>query len=146
MEDFIPWGKECKSGIAELDAQHSNLISMLNLLAKSAQKHDLIKNQDKLNKTIDDTMSTIKMYMKQHFEYEEDLFKQNNYPKHHAHYREHLKLSKDLKEVYSSAKYPPYNKVYRLLAFFRKDLLNHILQGDKDYADFINPPIKKDET
>lgn len=133
MMKITEWDEKYNVGVQELDAQHKQLVSILNDLyeAMLANKTRYILGEI-LDKLID--------YTKYHFSSEEKYMAQYNYPNLASHKIEHESFKKDIvtfKEYFDLGENS--SSVGMNLALFVKDwLFKHILGTDKEYGPFLN--------
>ncbi|MFC1808760.1 bacteriohemerythrin [Candidatus Omnitrophota bacterium] len=82
---YIVWGEENTVGISILDEQHRSIVSTINTLdyyiKKGTGKH-----------VVSAILKILEEYSKLHFETEEDLMKQADYPDYEAHVKKHRKM------------------------------------------------------
>ena len=126
----IQWKNTYNIGISVIDEQHEKLIEILNELYDAyhmGTSKDLISSS--LQKLID--------YTNYHFDAEEEMLRENNYPGLDEQITEHTifkqKITGFLNEV---------RKVNLLLSIKTIDYLkdwtiNHILGTDKEYSDYM---------
>src|SRR5271167_4548385 len=83
---FMAWKDSWIVGVQEIDAQHKNLVSLLNKLHQAMTQGE---GKDALGSILDSLVS----YTKAHFAAEERLMQQSGYPDFIAHKREHTSLA-----------------------------------------------------
>jgi hemerythrin len=128
---LIDWTKDLSVNVAEIDAQHRKLISMLNEL-NDAMKQG--KGKDILGRIINDLYA----YAGSHFQTEEKYFDQYKYPETPSHKVKHAEFVKkiaDFKNDYESGKVA---MTVDLMNFLKDWLKNHIQGTDKKYSTFFN--------
>lgn len=126
------WNRDLETGNEMIDRQHKALFNMLNELLE-AQRGG--KGKDELNKAVE----FLTVYVSKHFENEESLQKEYNYPDtlNHKNYHEEFKqtvkkLAKQLEqEGYSDILL---NNVVHVIADW---LLNHIKGDDFRLAAYV---------
>jgi hemerythrin-like metal-binding protein len=128
---LIEWNPNLSVNVSQIDAQHKNLIKIVNDLhaAMSAGKGS--------EKTKEILMNLV-AYTKVHFSTEEDLMNKHSYPAFLTHKKEHDDLTKqvvDFQTQYSSGRA---NLSIELMNFLRNWLVNHIQGIDKKYSSFFN--------
>lgn len=128
---FIAWNDEMKVNIAEIDAQHQQLVSMIN------QLHEEMK-QGKAKTILGSVLENMIAYAGTHFQTEEKYFRQFYYPETGVHVLEHqsfVKKVSQFKKEYDEGKQALSLQVMEFLAGWLK---NHILNSDKRYGPFLN--------
>ena len=86
-KDFITWNKEYEISTPEINSQHKEFIVILNKIAKSCIGH--VDQQ-----TITSMLAELREYTLSHFEYEEKVMRESNYPKLDNHILNHEILLK----------------------------------------------------
>lgn len=86
---FIEWSDKLKTGLPVIDAQHQDLIVMLNRLGR------LRCGQESFLETFNE----LEDYSNIHFKTEEDLMTKTNYPKYQEHKSCHEKLKQMIKDI-----------------------------------------------
>ncbi len=119
---FVLW-KPCYCiGDPKIDAQHQNLVSLLNSLNECIQRVSS-------KKLIDCTLMELVRYGEEHFRDEEDLMQRIGFPELDRHRKEHEKL---LVEVFAFKKRFDRGQATKmeLLYFLRDWLIDHIINED----------------
>lgn len=129
---MINWDKIYLVGIETLDNQHKELLEKLNTLISS------IKSRDAINEIIKN-LEALEVYIIKHFEYEELLMKENDYPKYSFHHNDHDNLKKDLIDLQKLFKESGISTLF--VINFEIKLSdwwnNHILEYDKPLGTFL---------
>ena len=129
---LLEWNDKMSVGVREIDAEHKNLVSMLNNLYDGMQSG---KAQEALAKVLDELIS----YTASHFAHEERLFAQTGYPAADGHIAEHRALTKQALEVQSKYKAGATAALsMEVLNFLRNWLVNHIQGSDRKYGPHLN--------
>jgi len=89
---MITLSKDMEVGVAEIDAQHKELVDRLNTL--TAMGHDAVSDEE-TKKTID----MVGEYILKHFTDEEKLQRQNNYPEYETHKKLHQHYVDEFKKL-----------------------------------------------
>ncbi len=128
---LITWSDKYSMNIKDIDAQHQQLVKMINEL------HDAMLNAKSKQITLD-IITKMAAYTQNHFTTEENYMKKYGYPQYAAHKKEHEKFIEQVgnfKKDYESGKA---GLSYELMNFLRDWLVNHIESTDKKYAPFFN--------
>ncbi|MGB9521341.1 MAG: bacteriohemerythrin [Anaerolineales bacterium] len=128
---FITWNDQYSVNIKSIDAQHQQLVQMVNDLHQSmldGRSSDTLK--DLLKKLIDYTVV--------HFSTEEKLMQQYSYPGYVYHKAEHENLTKKVLEFQQKFQQNPTGLGVQMMDFLKSWLVNHIQGTDKKYSKFFN--------
>ena len=124
---FIVWNPSISVGIDTIDKQHKKLIGLVNELADAMKDG---KSKDVLSKVFGGLVE----YTKEHFAFEESLFRQHGYAGKEEHIRQHAELTAQamgLKKDFESGKAAVSMET---LKFLNTWLIDHIQGTDKKYA------------
>lgn len=126
----IEWDQELSLGVEEIDTQHRELIDLTNQVIQALGKEDF-------HTVITDAVGKLRTYTVHHFNSEEGLMREVQYPKRGEHMQEHARFKAEVKdlqrEIYE--KRIPEAKDFR--QFMADWLLNHILTHDRELARFL---------
>ena len=128
---LFEWSNDLSVNIAEIDAQHRQLVAMINSLNEAMKQR---KGKEALDKTLADLLS----YAQKHFATEEGYFTRFGYPQAAAHKAKHTAFTEkvyDFKEEYEAGKL---TLTLDVMNFLKDWLKNHILGEDKKYGPFLN--------
>ena len=128
-EKFITWKKFYSVDCEELDAQHHQILDIINDL------YELMLN-GKENPELKGFLDRLVQYTKSHFQREEELMKACGYPKLDEHMQLHQQMRQktlDLRKNMSAV------NAQNLLQFLKKWWINHICDTDKQYSTYIKP-------
>lgn len=129
-KNLITWNEGYSVDIPELDNQHKILISILNRLYNSY----LNKSHDK---DIVPLLDELKDYTKYHFESEERLFREKNYPMAQEHIKAHESFKEELLTIIESYNDLSLVLTMKTMTLLQRWLTNHILKEDKKYVGYI---------
>ncbi|MEY8214112.1 MAG: bacteriohemerythrin [Colwellia sp.] len=121
----IKWIAEYSVGNKLMDTQHKKLFSLINGFFMDDEKE-----------TIQNTFEELSKYIKLHFESEEKLLKEINYPKRSSHIQKHRALADKFEQI--KQKLDTYNAENhdKIALFLYRWLANHILKEDLDYKSY----------
>lgn len=125
---YIIWNENNNTDIPIIDEQHRAIISAINTL------HYFITN-NKESKLIESIIITLDQYTKLHFNTEEEIIRQINYPELKEHMEFHESLKDDMDRV--SLEVKSENDPEILLRFLKHWWLNHICVEDRKYAEYM---------
>jgi hemerythrin len=126
---WIKWDDMLELGLPAMDAEHRQLVDLVNQLAKAVLDPSEKETYDKL---LDELFACTK----EHFGTEERLMAAHGYPNATEHTSEHAKLIQDalaFRDKFAAGAEPSVSLLY----FFDQWLSRHIVTWDRDLADFI---------
>ena len=124
-EEYIQWIPEYSVGNKEMDEQHKVLFSMIN---------DFFHQESR--PTVIATFQHLSSYIDLHFEAEENLLRQINYPKTAEHVKKHDELRSKFHLLQQSLENDQINSHLKISTFLYNWLSSHILKSDMDYKDY----------
>lgn len=131
MEYFAEWKEIYNTGIEHIDAQHKKLFQLSNILNDSmisGKSYDII--EEIFLELID--------YTEKHFEEEEELMFNNQYPDISHHTNIHKYLKQQLNDFYEQFKTGKLLLApIKIRDFLKTWILNHIIGTDTDYINYI---------
>lgn len=111
----VEWRDGFKIGIAQVDAEHRHLFT-------------LVKSLNAAN--IDDTLGELLDYVVTHFTHEQDAMESSGYPDFRQHLALHEQFSSQVAEFLSASAAWDDDRVQELRKFLNKWLVGHILTHD----------------
>ena len=127
---FIEWKDEYNVGIESIDSQHRKLVNLINQLQTAV---DYSTGEEFEREALDELVD----YTKTHFEYEEGLMAQYDYPELEPHKALHRKMIAKVEEVLAEYEQDQDRAMNNALSFLQGWLINHINGTDKQYSDFL---------
>jgi hemerythrin len=127
---YFEWKEEYSVHIAQIDAQHQNLVALLNELFEAMQAG---KGKEVTGKILANLVD----YTVVHFQNEEKLLQSKGYPGLPAHCQEHVRFTQqvfDFQEQFASGKVA---LSVQISGFLKDWLSKHILQTDKQYSEYL---------
>ena len=128
--NIIKWRDTYNTGVDQFDREHHKIVELINAMFLA------IRNKSNLEE-VSPLLEEVLDYTSYHFDNEEKVMRDTNYPELETHIEEHRKLKEQslqfkelLKENFSEQSI----KFYR---FLRDWLINHILDCDKKYYSHI---------
>lgn len=129
---FIEWKKEYIVGHAMVDFDHQTLVNITNELFNRV-------NKGFSDEEIAQTISCLVDYVNRHFDREEELFLDSDYPEKEDHLSRHKDIRKtvnDIAEVYKTK--PDAININEVLEFLKVWLTQHIMRSDKGYIPYVS--------
>ena len=155
----IEWSKKYSVGLDEIDAQHKELIRLINALEVINDNFNLYKS---VKEPLLKIMSDLKNYTVLHFATEEVLMSMFDYELGESHKHAHdnfvklvgdqfvlyLKVFHEIDSTTDEEKLKILHRelhsaVHKLIEFLQKWLVNHIMKSDMEYVSFFNEIKKK---
>ena len=126
--DFI-WKEEYNIGIKEIDSQHQDIFNIL------AELNDAIA-ENKEKEIIDGILESLLEYSESHFDYEESLLEEKNYPKLEHHKKMHEAFEQRINRLIDAFEHGK-NLQEHLAEFLEHWLIKHIDSEDKKFVLFL---------
>ncbi|MCK4708461.1 MAG: hemerythrin family protein [Gammaproteobacteria bacterium] len=127
---LVKWEENMAVGIELIDNDHKTLLKLINELQTATQY--------KVDKTkIDEIMDQLINYTKYHFDREEFLMRNNNYPDYENHKKLHEDMINKMAECMEKYKSDPDHTIDDALAFLTDWLIKHIKGNDREYIPYI---------
>ena len=131
-EELITWSDDFLMGEENIDAQHQELVKLINSLYAGAQMGGVMTKVS--------YMEAIKgglHYIKTHFSYEEEMMEKSSFPFYKEHKKQHegfvAEISRSIKELEKVDKPDP----GAFILFLKDWVLKHIADADKKYAPYV---------
>mgnify|MGYP003673838178 CR=1 FL=1 len=127
----IQWKEEYSVGIESLDNDHKKLLSLLNHFTTA---YDYAMSEEFEREALNDLIN----YTKYHFDREEKLLEQHDYPNLVAHKAQHKQMIKQVErfmDLYNEKGHEALNEISEFLANW---LINHINGTDKEYSELLS--------
>ncbi|MDX2368755.1 MAG: bacteriohemerythrin [Colwellia sp.] len=122
----IKWITEYSVGNKLIDTQHKILFTLINDFFMDDKKETVKLTFEKLSK-----------YIKSHFESEEELLKEINYPKRSSHIQKHRALANKFEQIKQNLSTYDSEEHDKIALFLYRWLANHILKEDLDYKSYV---------
>lgn len=128
---LFPWSDTYSVKIGIIDAQHKNLVNIINELHQAMTTGH---GKEELG-TI---LSTLIKYTQVHFKTEERFMESHQYPEYVQHKSEHDQLTQTVLDFQGKFQRNELGVTIEVMGFLKDWLINHILGSDKKYAPFLN--------
>ncbi len=130
MMSIITWKESYATGINAMDNEHQKLIAQINLLYSAIRD----KQADSV---IAEVLSTLEQYTIEHFQHEEKLMSDYQYPDLQEHKVKHQDLIGSLQQIKEQENLKTDERAKELMRFLRSWLMSHIIGTDKAYGPFL---------
>ena len=126
----LQWSEDLSVGVVEMDRQHKRLVDLVNRLyeAMAAGRGDNIKMQ---------ILTELLTYTKVHFAAEERLMRECGYPQLTDHKCLHDQLTDKVIQLNEKVRNGQMVPSVSLGTFLKDWLVQHIIQQDKKYSQFV---------
>lgn len=131
MSKLIQWNPQYSVGIKHLDEEHKQLVDTLNEL------HAAMRS-GKANSVMGPILDSLISYAATHFESEEKLFKEYDYPHFDSHKKEHEDFKEKVLEFKNEFDEGRIMLSIQVINFLKNWLIKHILASDKEYSAYLN--------
>ena len=126
----IKWTDKFSIGVAEVDAQHQKLFGLIEKLNESVKTSNEVRYLvNYLDELID--------YTKYHFQSEEKIMAEKDYPKYKMHKLEHEKLTQQAADFRNSVSEGKNIETDKFIEFLFIWLTKHIMDQDKKIGTFL---------
>ncbi len=134
-KEYIDWGEQYAVGIELIDHDHQKLVGLLNQVVSAANFH---MGESYIRGVIGELID----YTKYHFEREEGLMKENNYPGLESHLEQHRKMVVQVESfsqrINDGGANPKDDVCMEVHQYLKAWLLNHIVHTDKELANYLS--------
>jgi hemerythrin len=128
---FVVWNESWLIGVQEVDAQHKQLVSLVNQLHQAM-------SQGKGKEVLGGILDSLILYTQQHFSAEERMLEQNQYPDLLEHKRQHVALTKKVVDFQQEFKGGTMGMSLDIMQFLKTWLQSHILGTDVKYVPLLH--------
>lgn len=127
---FVEWKDDYSVGIDSIDQQHKKLLNLINQLQTAV---DYSTGEEFERDALDELVD----YTRTHFNYEEGLMRDNNYPDFEPHKVQHEKMFKKVGEVLAEYEQDQDTAMANAAEYLKDWLINHINGTDKEYSSYL---------
>jgi hemerythrin len=124
--DKLTWSEKFSVGVPEIDAQHMEIIRIINKLIDA-------NNVEVSSEVISETLTSMTNYAIMHFKTEEDFMLRNNFPGFTAHKKEHTEYRKKTLSFCLDTMVHKNSVPVDILTFLKDWWMHHILESDMKY-------------
>ncbi|NJB69300.1 hemerythrin [Desulfobaculum xiamenense] len=130
---IFQWRDEYATGVPAMDAQHKEL-----LLAADRVYHALIQGRSRAD--LEEFVNFLVAYAKAHFDDEEQLMREHDYPDLETHHRHHMRLMEEVEAHLAAFRSGELQLDAEFMEFVKDWLINHILLDDRQYGNAFGTP------
>ena len=127
----VEWREEYSVGIEHIDDDHKKLISLLNNFT-IAYDYAMSESFEK------DALNELISYTKYHFDREEKMMEDNDYPDVIAHKAQHKVMIKQVEKFVQLYNDKGHDALDEISSFLSNWLINHINGTDKQYSEYLH--------
>jgi len=131
---FLDWEDKYKVNVKVIDEQHEKLFDIVNLMYES------IVHGDEQN-AIGEILESLISYTVYHFETEEKLFKEYEYPKYDEHKAQHDDLTKQVLDLQEQFDQKVVTITFDVMDFLSDWLKKHTTESDLEFSEFYRSKI-----
>jgi hemerythrin-like metal-binding protein len=128
---LFPWSDTYSVNIGIIDAQHKNLVNIVNELHQAM-------TTGKAKQELGKILSVLIKYTQVHFKTEETFMESHRYPDYAYHKSQHEQLAKTVLDFQSKFQKNEVGLTIEVMDFLKDWLGKHILGADKKYTPFLN--------
>ena len=128
---FVIWNQSWCIGVKNVDAQHENLVALVNKLHQAM-------GEGKGKNVLEEILGSLVSYTKAHFRDEERMMEQNGYPDLIEHKRQHAALTKKVLDFQTEFKSGAMGMSIDIMQFLSTWLKGHILGTDAKYVTLMH--------
>lgn len=127
--DLLKWKPEYELGIEDLDAEHRQLVNIINEAAAAIEM--------KKESLLEPILNQLFEYARVHFSHEEARMAEVGFPDLETHSAEHREFFQQVSDLYSRFLAGSPEVAGELTAFLRVWLVNHIQGEDRTYVPYL---------
>ena len=116
-------------GVAEMDREHAQLIQIVNDLKAGLQGETMLSGEG-----IPRIVDRLLQYTNTHFNHEEQLMSENQYPGLAEHHKKHAELKRQIEQFASELSGQHETMALKINLFMTIWLFEHIIKDDADFA------------
>lgn len=132
-KEYIDWNESYEVGIELIDHDHQKLVGLLNQVVSAANFH---MGESYIRSVIGELID----YTKYHFEREEGLMKENDYPDLEAHLAQHRAMVAEVEKFSKRIESRPNcedDVCMEVYQYLKNWLINHIVHTDKELGQYL---------
>lgn len=125
------WREAYSVKVREMDDDHKGLFKAANNLYEAI-------NSDKEKSVLEDTINFLISYTKSHFIKEEKLMQDSNVPHYKEHRKKHEQFIEEVMVLESRYRKENVKIDMEIISLFKDWIINHILEEDRKYSNYLN--------
>lgn len=127
---YVGWRDDLSVGIESIDNDHKKLLTLINNL-QSAAHYNMGESFER------QALQELADYTKYHFEREERLMREHEYPDYEAHEAQHREMIDRVNDALAAYDKNPEDTVNELTKLLKSWLLRHIAGTDQQYSEYL---------
>ncbi len=128
---MVEWSNEYSVGVSVMDEEHKGFIGTINKVIAAKQR-------DYSQEEVEEVLSELVKFAKEHFKNEEAYMSKFEYPDYLLHYNEHLNFSLHMIIYNNQVINGEYKIMDELYNYLQEWLVHHIQKTDKKYTKCFN--------
>lgn len=128
--DIIKWRSSYETGIQSMDAQHQELIALINSMYRVLRQQE---GADAITPILDKMAG----YAEKHLREEEALLQKHGFPEYQEHLLLHNSYQEKLATLTDNWKQQDERAAQNIYSFLRQWWLQHIVENDRKYGPFL---------
>jgi hemerythrin-like metal-binding protein len=128
--EILKWRESYETGVEQMDAQHKQLIQLVN------QLYTILRQKDGLD-ALDAILQEMSDYSEQHLRDEEALLQKYGYPELNRQKHSHQEYYETIDELSAEMEVDKYEAAQKIYRFLRKWWIDHIVGEDKEYGEYL---------
>ncbi len=128
---MIEWSNKYSVGVSVIDEEHKGFIDIINKIIA-------VKQRNYSQEEVDEVLSELVKFAKEHFKTEEAYMSKFEYPDYLLHYNEHLNFSLHMIIYNNQVINGEYKIMDELYNYLQEWLVHHIQKTDKKYTKCFN--------
>jgi len=139
----LQWTEQYSVGVSQLDEQHKKLFVAINGLIDVINSSNENISREEREKRLNEVISSLLEYKKNHFETEEKYFKEFNFEGAKNHIAKHQEFSEKLLQIKEESRDDIFAFSFTLVDFLEDWLIEHLMTLDQEYREcFKNHGLK----
>ncbi len=131
---FVKWNDSYSVGIESIDNDHKKLLGMINQLQTASH----YSTDDGM---VDEILNELVDYTKYHFNREENMLQEHNYPEFGVHKQQHEAMIAQVSTFIDEYRVHNSRTIDDVVQYLKSWLINHINGCDQEYAAYLKGKV-----
>ena len=137
MKQFIEWRNNWSLGNDIIDQHHHQLAIIFNNIVEIYLNNDMVIDSEQQSWLLHELLNIFSERVREHFNEEDELMRNVNYPERTDHVREHLMLQAELRHYLKHIEEQVENINLGSLNSLKGWFISHITSSDKKLANYL---------